>query len=391
MRYYIIAGESSGDLHGANLMRGLLKCDPPCKMRYWGGELMDGAYTGVKGTSALAGHYSGGAVMGFGDVLAKAGTLIGRFSRCTRDILAFGPDVLILIDYPGFNMRVASFAHAHGIPVFYYIAPKVWASREGRIKRLRRDVDMLFPVFPFEREYFKSKGIPYIYEGNPLLDAVDGSPSLSEGRVEFFSRVCIGPCEYVAVLPGSRKDEVRRTLPPVGEFFSLIHKVSGYSDLHIIVAGAPGRDPGEYAPLLGLDPSRIHLLYGETYSILRHSRCAVINSGTASLEACLIGTPQVVTYSTSPLNYLVARGIMTVGQISLGNLILRRDAVKELIQENLSGENLRDEVMRIMEDREYRERMICDYGLIRRELGERGACGRIARAMVRELEHLKGR
>ena len=389
MKLCIVAGESSGDLHGSHLMKGILDLDPQCEIMYWGGELMDRVYTERKGVSGLVEHYRKGAVMGFVDVVRNAGALLRKLGECTRKVASYAPDCLILIDYPGFNLRVAERIHRLGIPVFYYIAPKVWASRERRLSTLRESVDRLFIVFPFEKKYFDSKGMPYIYEGNPLLDSVPlRTVSPEEGKA-FFERASLEPCRYVALLPGSRKDEVSRMIPPLRSFVSLMGAIPQYCDMHFIVAGAPGREKEEYASLLECDPSRIHLLYGETPSILSHAEAGIINSGTASLEACLIGTPQVVGYATSPLNYLLAKSLIKVNWVSLTNLILGRGAVKELLQEHLTGENLLGEVRRILEDREYRETMERDYSTVRELLGGSGASGRIAKSMMEELGKVK--
>ena len=367
MKYYTIAGEASGDLHGSNLMKGLYAGDPEAEVRFWGGDLMVAA---CAGRGALVRHYREGAVMGISDVLAKAGRLLGNVRACKADIAAWRPDAVILIDYPGFNFRIAEFAHKAGFKVFYYIAPKTWASREGRNRKLRRYVDKLFIVFPFEVPYFEERGIPFVYEGNPLVDAVDG---------HCYARPVDGP--YIALLAGSRKGEISRMMPVCMEAADRL-------GCKVVVAGAPARSEADYAPYIA-GRSNVELLFGRTYDILKYADAAVINSGTASLEAALIGTPQVVCWSGSKLTIFVARHIFRVGDhlnfISLGNLIVDREAFRELIQEDFTAEAVVEEVHRLTGDADYRARMLSDYADIRSALGGTGASRAVAAAMIKEL------
>jgi lipid-A-disaccharide synthase len=371
MRYFLIAGEASGDLHGSNLIKGLRAEDPAAEIRCWGGELMQAA------GAELLHHYREGAVMGLTDVLGSAGKLLRNLCSCRRDITAWQPDVVILIDYPGFNMKIAKWCHAQGIRVFYYIAPKTWASREGRNRKLKKWVDRLFIVFPFEVPYFTEKGVPFIYAGNPLLDAVDAHA---------YERPVEG--RYVAVLAGSRKGEIARTMPVCMAAADLLSALPGWEDVRFVIAGAPARSEADYAPFLA-GRKNVDLLFGRTYDVLRYAEAAVINSGTASLEAALIGTPQVVGWSTSPFSAFVARKILHVLDhikfISLGNLCLDREAFRELIQEDLTPGAVADELRRLVEDVPYRERMLADYAAIRESLGGSGASRRVARAMIEEL------
>lgn len=365
MKYYIIAGEASGDLHGSNLMKGLFAEDPEAQIRFWGGGMM----ASVGGV--LVQDYAEGAVMGVTDVLAKAGRLTANLRRCKEDITAWSPDVVVLIDYPGFNFKIAKFAHRSGFKVFYYIAPKTWASREGRNRLLKRYVDRLFIVFPFEIPYFESKGITFTYVGNPLLDAVDGHK---------FEPVCDGP--YVAMLAGSRKGEIARMMPVCME-------VADSLGCKVIIAGAPSRNPADYEPFIG-DRRNVEVVFGRTYDVLKYSSAAVINSGTASLEAALIGTPQVVCWSTSKLTAFIARHILKVldhvKYISLANLIVDRPVFRELLQEDFNEANVTAEVRRLQNDGAYRERMFSDYADIRSALGGGGASRAVAHAMIESLE-----
>lgn len=377
MRYYIIAGEASGDLHGSNLMKGILNEDPQADIRFWGGDLMNNVYPG------LVRHYKEGAVMGFVEVLAKAGRLLRNVKFCKQDILEWNPDVVILIDYPGFNFKIAEFAHKAGYKVFYYIAPKVWASREGRIKKLRKYVDKLFIVFPFEIPYFDSKGIEYIYKGNPLVDAVDNSKAMKESREDFLKRCSLPDSPVIAMLAGSRKAEISTMMPVLTEFAAKMHKIPEYSEYQFLIAGAPARNIEDYSAWLNEENSSyIKILFGETQSIIRHAEAGVINSGTASLETALFGTPQVVGYITNPITYWVAKKIIKIKYISLGNLIVDRLAFKEFIQHDCNADALVAEIRSLIEDKAYRRHMLDEYAEIRSALGGSGASAAIAKAMA---------
>ncbi len=339
MKYYIIAGEASGDLHGSNLMKGIYAEDPQADIRFWGGALMDAVYHAHQQGTGLVQDYNAGAVIGFSQIILHLGAYANRLRRCGEDILRFAPDVVILIDYPGFNFRVAEFAHKRGLKVFYYIAPKVWASRENRVKKLKKYVDKLFIVFPFEIPYFTRKGVDFIYKGNPLIDAIDQSEALRESREAFLE----------------------------------------------VVAGAPSRSMEDYAPWLQGREEYMRVVFGQTYGVMRHARAAVINSGTASLEACLIGTPQVVAYAGADFNFNVGKQIIRIDSISLGNLILGRMAFRELLQFYFTPDNVFHEIVRLLEDTEYRQRMLDDYREIREALGSSGASAAVARAMISQL------
>ena len=381
MKYYIIAGEASGDLHGSNLMKGIYAEDPKAEIRFWGGDLM--SRTGGE----LVKHYKDGAVMGFVEVLAKARKLLGNVSFCKKDILAWNPDVVILIDYPGFNFKIAEFAHKAGFKVFYYIAPKVWASREGRIRKLKAYVDRLFIVFPFEKPYFDTKGIGYIYKGNPLVDAVDGSAAMNETRTDFARRAGIPDGPYVAMLAGSRKGEISKMMPVLTEFAAKMHSLPQYAEYQFLIAGAPARSMTDYEPWLTDGNSKyIKVLFGETQPIIRHAEAAVVNSGTASLETVLFNTPQVVGYITNPVTYWIARKIVKIKYISLGNLIIGRLGFKEFIQNDCNADALVIEIRDLIENPERRARMHEDYADIRNALGGSGASAAVARAMIEELK-----
>ena len=381
MKYYIIAGEASGDLHGSNLMKGIYAEDPQAEIRFWGGDLM--AQVGGE----LVKHYKEGAVMGFVEVLAKAGKLLRNVKFCKEDILAWKPDVVILIDYPGFNFKIAEFAHKAGFKVFYYIAPKVWASRESRIKKLKAYVDKLFIVFPFEKAYFDAKGVEYIYKGNPLVDAVDGSPAMLESRQDFLERAGLDDKPIIAMLAGSRKGEISTMMPVLTEFAGKMHSLAKYSGYQFLIAGAPSRTMKDYEPWLTRENRKyIKVLFGETQSVIRHAEAGVINSGTASLETALFGTPQVVGYITNPLTYRIAKKIVKIKYISLGNLIIDRLAFKEFIQDECNSDALVTEIRELIENQERKTKMLADYADIRNALGGTGASSAVAKAMIEELK-----
>ena len=371
MKYYLIAGEASGDLHGSNLMKGLLAEDPGADIRFWGGGMMEA----VGGTKVR--DYKATAVMGATDVLRSLGKISRNLKDCKADILAWRPDVVILIDYPGFNMKIARFCHEHGIRVFYYIAPKTWASREGRNKKLKAWVDRLFIVFPFEIPYFEQRGIPFVYKGNPLIDAVDGH--------EYVRPV---PEKYIAILAGSRKGEISHTMPNAMKIADEMHAMPQYADYKFVVAGAPARSSEDYEKFIAGRPY-VEVLFGRTYDVLKYAEAALINSGTASLEAALIGTPQVVCWSTSFITAFLAKYALHVldhiKYISLGNLILDKLAFRELIQYDYTAAAAGAELRRLIEDAPYRTQMLDDYSEIRTRLGGSGASRAVAKAMIESL------
>ena len=414
MRYYIISGEASGDLHGSNLMKGLYAEDPQAEIRFWGGDLMEAVWSGFQNNPShsfgadpspcgqggstvlettphlkpgLVRHYKEGAVMGFVEVLMKANKLLDNVKFCKQDILAWNPDVVILIDYPGFNFKIAEFAHKAGFKVFYYIAPKVWASREGRIKKLRKYVDKLFIVFPFEKPYFDSKGIEYIYKGNPLVDAVDGSRASLESREDFLQRTSLPDKPIIAMLAGSRKGEISTMMPVLTEFAAKMHTLPQYSEYQFLIAGAPARQMEDYSAWINEENcSYVKVIFGETQSIIRNAEAGVINSGTASLETALFGTPQVVGYILNPVTYWLAKRIVKIRYISLGNLIVDRFAFNEFIQDDCNPDALVKEIRALIEDPERRSKMLSDYAEIRSVLGGSGASSAVAKAMIEELK-----
>lgn len=380
MKYYIIAGEASGDLHGSNLMKGLYAADPECDVRFWGGERM----AAVGGT--LVCHYKSTAVMGFVEVVAKARRILGNLSFCKKDILEFAPDVVILIDYAGFNLKIARFAKRQGIRTFYYIAPKVWAWKENRLKNLREDVDKLFIIFPFEIEYFRKKGIDAIYRGNPLIDSIADHRCSHESREEFLSRHSLEEKPIIALLAGSRKNEIGWLMPRYIEAAKLLPE--GYQ---LLLAGAPSIEEEYYQKFISV--TNIKLIRDDTYGVIKNAQAAIVASGTASLETALIGTPQVVCYGGNPISFWIAKQFIlrlsSISYISLGNLIIDKQAFKELLQDDCTGKTISDEVHRLIYDSAYRNSMLADYRDIREALGNQGASVKIAHAMIEELKKNK--
>lgn len=372
MKYFLVAGEASGDLHASNLMKALKSEDPTADFRFWGGDMM----ASVGGV--LLHHYKEGAVMGIGDVFSKGVVLLKNIKQCKQDIIDFDPDVVILIDYPGFNMRIAKFAHSKGFKVFYYIAPKTWASRSWRNKKLKRYVDMLYIVFPFEIPYFTKQGIPFVYKGNPLVEAVESA------KIE---KVCEE--KYIAILPGSRKGEITRTLPICMELADKMHAEPQYSDFKFIIAGAPSRDISDYEEFIKGRESYVKVIFSQTYSIIKGAEVAIVNSGTASLETALLGTPQMVCWSTSAFTAFVARHILRVMDkikyISLGNLIADRLVFKEFVQEDFNLANIENETHRLLADPLYREKMLEGYSDIKKALGHGNASKAFADDMIKRL------
>lgn len=374
MKYYLIAGEASGDLHGANLMKGLLKSDPEARFRFWGGDRM----AEVGGQENLAKHYKAASFFGITEVVKNLRTVLSQLSECKRDVLEFAPDVLICIDYPGFNLKVAKFAREHGIRVFYYISPKVWAWKEGRVEKIRRYVDRLFIIFPFEIGYFRRHGIEAVYEGNPLMDSVEERRAGLPSREEFLRDNGLDDRPLVALLAGSRASEIRNNLPFMTELSAR------FPDYRFVVAGVPWLDRQLYDEILA--GSGVGFVCGKTYELLSFAKAAVVTSGTATLEAALIGTPEVVCYKTDSLSARVGKLLIKVKFISLVNLIMDREVVRELIQWDMTVANAESELRAILPGGARREAMIEDFAALRRVVGEAGASDRFAARMVEMLK-----
>ena len=498
MKYYIIAGEASGDLHGSNLVKGLLEKDPSAQIRAWGGELMRQA------GAEVVKDYRENSIMGFVEVVANIGKILGNMKECCKDILAFNPDVVILIDYPGFNMKIAKFAKKHGFKVFYYIAPKVWAWKERRVHKIKRYVDKLFIIFPFEVEYFRKWGIETVYRGNPLLDSVCNFSHAGESRAAFEARtspkrqvICTtaaasteataytaaaatsaAPADagataaagasatgasatgataatspttasspttepattaaepttaaaepttaaampIIAALAGSRKMEIGFLLPRI------VRTALAMPQYRFIIAAAPSMEPEYLKKIIQKELAaagapagtsqagnnktqscishtqagrcntqagrcntqagrcNIEIMYGETYAVLQQSVAAIISSGTASLEAALLKTPQVVCYGGNPISFYIAKAVVKLKYISLANLILDKLIFKEILQNDCTPANISAELEALINQKTYRDAMLADYDKVHQLLGGGGASGRIAEAMIEELK-----
>ncbi len=359
MRYFIIAGEASGDNYAKELYQGLQMADPQAVIHYFGPD-------------------SSSAVMGFIEVLAKAGSLLKRLAACKRELLAFAPDVLILIDYPTFNMQMAGFANRHHIKTFYYLAPKVWASREGRVRKMRRVISRLYVIFPFETDYFNAKGIPSIYLGNPILDTLQPIMESDDSETDNFRREYkLSDAPILAILPGSRMAEINFTLPRAAAV------IKEFPDHQWIVAGVHSILPEVYDRYLSDLPARV--IYGNTHRILRQAVAAIVTSGTATLEAALLGCPQVVCYGGNPLSVAIARKIIRINHIALPDIILGKNTVHELVQKDCTPEHLTDELLSLLPGRQRRRSVLADYKQLQKLLGTPGATLRVARDMVETL------
>lgn len=373
MKYYIVAGEASGDLHASNLMRGIKASDPQAEFRYFGGDLM----AAQGGT--LTKHYRDMAFMGFVEVLMNLKSISANMNLCKADILDFKPDAVILVDYPGFNLRIAQFAKEQGFKVFYYIAPKVWAWKEGRVKKLKQYVDKLFIIFPFEIPYFEKHGVTAEFYGNPLLDAIELRTDLDKSFAEFVESNGLSSKPIIALVAGSRKQEIKHNLPV------MLTMVKHFPDYQFVIAGAPSLTLDVYKPYL--TDSRVSLIYNQTYPLFKHSTIALVTSGTATLESALLNTPEVVCYKGSLISVLIAWIVIKVKYISLVNLIMDREAVVELTQFELNEHRLRDEVSRLLPGSRHRETMLEDFKKLQKMLGGSGASQRVGSAIVSEISN----
>lgn len=381
MKYYLIVGEASGDLHASHLMAALKEEDPQAEFRFFGGDLM----AAVGGT--LVKHYRELAYMGFIPVLLHLRTIFANMKRCKRDIEAWQPDVLILVDYPGFNLGIAKYVHARTrIPVYYYISPKIWAWKEYRIKNIKRDVDQLFSILPFEVEFFEGKHrYPIHYVGNPTVDEVTAfRASYTEPSDGFARANGLSSRPIIALLAGSRKQEIKDNLP------DMLRAAAAFPDHQLVLAGAPGISPDYYRRYVG--DAQVTVLFGKTYPLLQHARAALVTSGTATLETALFCVPQAVCYHT-PMGKVIAflkRHVLKVKYISLVNLIAGREVVRELVADTMTVEQVRQELERLLHDEEYRRRMLEGYDRMADRLGEAGAPRRAARRMVELLRGCRG-
>ena len=380
MKYYLIAGEASGDLHASHLMAALKKEDPEAQFRFFGGDLM----AAVGGT--LVKHYRELAYMGFIPVLLHLRTIFANMKRCKDDIVAWQPDVVILVDYPGFNLKIAQYIKLHTeIPIFYYISPKIWAWKEYRIKNIQHDVDAMFSILPFEVEFYQKYHFPVHYVGNPCVDAVDAfRKNFNETFETFVSAHNWEQKPIIALLAGSRKQEIKDNLR------RMIKASRYFPDYQFVVAGAPGIEADFYRRYMDADTK---IVFGETYRLLSHATAALVTSGTATLETALFRTPQVVCYYTAAgkLVSLLRRMILKVPFVSLVNLIAGKEVVTELVAGDMQVKAIKQELSYILPGSERRKRMLENYDCLIQILGKAGASGRAARQMLQALSAYKKR
>ena len=370
MKYYLIAGEASGDLHGANLMRALAEIDPQAQFRFWGGDRMEAV--GGK----LIKHYRDLAFMGFWEVVTNLRTILRNIDLCKGDITAYQPDALIFIDYPGFNMRIAKWAKRQGIPTHYYISPQIWAWKENRIKAIRRDVDAMYVILPFEKDFYEGKHqYPVHFVGHPLLDAI---ATRREVSMEVFKRENgLDERPIIALLPGSRKQEIAKMLSV------MLSVVGSYHPYQFVIAGAPSLGYDFYRQFIREE--NVHFVSGKTYDLLSHAHAALVTSGTATLETALFRAPEVVCYRGNWISYQIAKRVISLKYISLVNLIMDAPVVTELIQGDLNTRNLKVELDKLL-DPAYRDKLQRDYQALRERLGDEGASRRTAQAIYDSLQ-----
>jgi len=372
MKYYIIAGEASGDLHGANLMKELFKQDPQADIRFWGGDLMQ--QTG----GTLVKHYRDLAFMGFAEVVQNLKTILNNIKFCKQDIAAFQPDVLIFIDYPGFNMRIAEWANKENYKTHYYISPQIWAWKESRIKAIKRDVDHMYIILPFEKEFYEKKhGFAVEFVGHPLIDAIHNRKQTSED--EFRNEHNLDHRPVIALLPGSRKQEISKMLS------GMLSVVNDFPDYQFVIAGAPSQEYSFYQQFLG--SSNVKFISNRTYDLLSIAHAALVTSGTATLETALFKVPEVVCYKGNWISYQIAKRIITLKYISLVNLILDKEIVKELIQSDFNTKNIRAELQKILTP-SHRENLLKQYDLLEEKLGGDGASRKTAELIIKHLTQL---
>lgn len=360
MRYYIIAGEASGDLHGSNLIKALRDKDGEAEIRAWGGDKMEAA------GATLVKHYRDLAFMGFLEVVRHLGTILKNLDFCRADITGWKPDVLVLIDYPGFNLRMAKWAHGQGLKVVYYISPQVWAWKEGRVAEIKQHVDKMLVILPFEKDFYAKRSYEVAYVGHPLLEVV--SAEQKDPAIPLYTDRPI-----VALLPGSRAQEIRKQLPV------MLQVAKGFPDYQFVVAGAPAQPDELYKQLIGTAP--VMLLRNDTYNLLKQAQAALVTSGTATLETALFGVPQAVCYRGNPVSFWLAKKLVKVPYISLVNLVMAKEVVKELIQGDMNEAALRKELKALLEDEAYRGSINDAYRELRTRLGSGNASGRAADAI----------
>lgn len=371
MKYYCIAGEASGDLHGSNLVKALLQEDTAAQIRGWGGPKMQAA------GADIVKDYKELAFMGFVEVALNIRTILGNFKACKQDILAFQPDVLILIDYPGFNLRMAKWAHQQGLKVFYYISPQLWAWHSSRVKQVQAYVDRMFVILPFEEDFYRAYNVEVDFVGHPLLDALDRI----EVDPEFRTRHNLSEKPIIAILPGSRKQEISRKLPVMTAV------APQFPDYQFVIAGVSSQEASLYQQH---SRGELPVVVDDTYQLLLHGEAALVTSGTATLETALLGVPEVVCYKGGALSYQIGKRLVNVEYISLVNLIMEQELVTELIQREMNPKRVGEELAHILQP-EKAQYLKQQYKVLREKLGGVGASTRAAQLMVKKLREGNGK
>lgn len=372
MKYYIIAGEASGDLHAANLMKALKDLDSKASFRFWGGDLM--AKEGGKPVK----HYRDLAFMGFAEVITNLRTILGNISFCKRDIERYKPDVIIFVDYPGFNLRIAKWARKKGFKTHFYISPQIWAWKENRIRDIRRDIDEMYVILPFEKDFYEEKhGYDVHFVGHPLIDAIAQQPLINAERFKEENGLDERP--VIALLPGSRKQEIEKML------HTMLRITDDFPNYQFVIAGAPSQDPEFYQAYI--KSKQVHLVMNRTYDILSIATAALVTSGTATLETALFKVPEVVCYKGNFLSYQIAKRIINLDYISLVNLIMEREVVKELIQADFNKTNLKKELSKVLTE-SHRQKMFSDYYELEQKLGGTGASEKTAKLIFERVKQV---
>ena len=374
MKYYIISGEPSGDLHGSNLMRGLQTEDSEAQFRFWGGDKM----AEVGGAENLAKHYRETSFFGIAQVIRNLKTIVGQIDECKRDIETYKPDVLILIDYPSFNMRIATWAKEQGIKVYYYIAPKVWAWKEWRVKGIRKYVDRLYTIFPFETEYFRSKGIEPVFCGNPLCDAIAQYKAQMPSREEFLRTEGLDERPIVALLAGSRRSEIKDNLA------DMVAISKNFPEYQFVVAAVPWIEKDLYDKILA--NTGVKFVCNKTYDTLIYAEAAIVTSGTATLETALIGTPEIVVYHIPKLYEWLRPLVLKIPYISLVNINLNRECVREIVVSKVDVKAVSEEFRAILEGGSKRAKMLAEFAELQEMMGGEGSSHRVAQDIVKSLK-----
>lgn len=368
MKYYIIAGEASGDLHGSNLMKGIFREDNAAEIRFWGGDLMQNA------GGTLVKHYRDLAFMGFAEVIMNLRTILNNIEICKKDILEFQPDILIFIDYPGFNMRIAKWAKLLNFKTHYYISPQIWAWKENRIKAIKRDVDKMYVILPFEKDFYEKKhSFPVEFVGHPLIDAIHNR--IKTDSETFKKENGLSEKPIIALLPGSRKQEIAKMLS------EMLSVVNDFPEYQFVIAGAPSQEYSFYQQFLKKD--QVKFISNKTYDLLSIAHAALVTSGTATLETALFKVPEVVLYKGNWISYQIAKRVITLKYISLVNLIMDKEVVTELIQDECNSKRIKEELTKIL-DSDYRNTILNHYEALEKKLGGIGASNKTAHLIVSE-------